>query len=145
MGVDGVELHPAAVRFVREEAPLGHLVTLDEDGSPHVTVAWFDVREGRLVMATLFDQRKLRNLRRDPRATVSFEGPGTNAVGMQEHLVVDGVAELSPGGAPELLQELAHRHIGPDAVFPPIADPPPGWLTWITPTRARGIGPWADD
>ena len=145
MDGDPVELHEEAVRFIREEAPLGHLVTLDEDGSPHVTVAWFDVRDGRLVMATLFDQRKLRNVRRDPRVTVSFAGPGANPVGMQEHLVVDGIAELTEGGAPELLQELAYRYVRPGVTFPPMPDPPPGWLTWITPTRARGIGPWADD
>lgn len=141
----GVELPQAAVDFIVEEAPLGHIVTVDEDGSPHVTVAWFDADADGLVFATLFDQRKLQNLRRDPRVVVSFEAADANEVGMLHYVVVDGRAEVSEGGAPELLAELATRYVGPDVDFPPMDDPPPGYVTRITPTRVRGIGPWADD
>lgn len=140
-----VTLPQPAVDFVVEAAPLGHVVTLDGDGSPHVTVAWFDASPAGLVFATLFDQRKLRNLRRDPRITVSFEGAATNDVGMLHYVVVEGRAEVREGGAPELLAKLAGRYIGPDAVFPPMPDPPAGYVTHVTPTRVRGIGPWVDD
>lgn len=141
----GVELPQAAVDFIVEQAPLGHIVTLDEDGSAHVTVAWFDADADGLVFATLFDQRKLQNLRRDPRVVVSFEAADANEVGMLHYMVIDGRAEVSEGGAPELLAELAARYVGSGADFPPMDDPPPGYLTRITPTRVRGIGPWADD
>ena len=141
----GVELPQAAVDFIVEEAPLGHVVTVDEDGSPHVTVAWFDADADGLVFATLFDQRKLQNLRRDPRVVVSFEAADANEVGMLHYVVIDGTAEVSEGGAPELLAELASRYVGPGTDFPPMEDPPPGYLTRISPTRVRGIGPWADD
>ncbi len=140
-----VELPPAAIDFITQEAPLGHVVTIDEDGSPHVTVAWFDADEEGLRFGTLFDQRKLRNLRRDPRVTVSFEAADSNEVGMLHYVVVDGRAEISEGGAPELLGALAKRYVGPDAEFPPMPDPPAGYTTTIRPTRIRGIGPWADD
>lgn len=140
-----VQLPQPAVDFIVERAPLGHVVTLDEDGSPHVTVAWFDASADELVFATLFDQRKLVNLRRDPRITVSFEGSETNEVGMLNYVVVDGEAEVREGGAPELLAELATRYVGADADFPPMDDPPAGYLTHITPTRIRGIGPWVED
>ena len=140
-----VQLPEAAVDFIVEQAPLGHVVTLDVDGTPHVTVAWFDASPDGLVFATLFDQRKLRNLRRDPRICVSFESPATNDVGMLHYVVVDGLAEVREGGAPELLAELATRYIGPDADFPPMSDPPDGYLTHVRPTRVRGIGPWSDD
>lgn len=139
-----VTLPAAAVDFIVTAAPLGHVVTLDEDGTPHVTVAWFDASPAELVFATLFDQRKLRNLRRDPRVTVSFEAADSNEVGMLHYVVVDGRADVREGGAPELLATLAERYIGPGAPFPPMPDPPPGYLTHITPTRVRGIGPWAD-
>ncbi len=139
-----VELPQAAVDFIVGEAPLGHVVTIDEDGSPHVTVAWFDADVDGLVFGTLFDQRKLRNLRRDPRVTVSFEAADSTDVGMLHHVVVDGRAEVTEGGAPELLAALAKRYVGPDADFPPMPDPPAGYVTRITPTRVRGIGPWAD-
>ena len=141
----GVELPAAAVEFIVERAPLGHIVTLDEDGSPHVTVAWFDASVDELVFATLFDQHKLVNLRRDPRITVSFEGSETNEAGMLHYVVVDGEAEVREGGAPELLAELATRYVGPDADFPPMDDPPAGYITHVTPRRVRGIGPWVDD
>lgn len=141
----GVTLPQEAVDFIVEQAPLGHVVTLDEDGSPHVTVAWFDASPDGLVFATLFDQRKLVNLRRDPRITVSFEGRETNDIGMLNYVVIHGEAEVTEGGAPELLAWLATRYIRPDVEFPPMDDPPAGYLTHITPTRVRGIGPWVDD
>lgn len=139
-----VTLPAAAVEFILEQAPLGHLVTIDEDGSPHVTVAWFDAYPDELVFATLFDQRKLQNVRRDPRVSVSFEATAANEVGMKQYVVIDGTADIDEGGAPGLLRELAQRYIGPGADFPPMDDPPPGYITRITPTRIRGLGPWND-
>lgn len=139
-----VILPDSAVEFIVRDAPLGHVVTLDEDGTPHVTVAWFDASPEGLRFATLFDQRKLRNLRRDPRIVVSFESCDQNESGMLHYVVVDGEARISEGGAPELLAELATRYVGPDAEFPPMDDPPAGYVTTVTPTRIRGIGPWED-
>jgi hypothetical protein len=34
--------------------------------------------------------------------------------------------------------------IGPDAKFPPMDDPPPGFVTHISITKVGGHGPWAD-
>lgn len=134
-----------AVAFIRDEAPLGHVVTIDEDGTPDVTVAWFDVDDlGRLSFATLFDQRKLRNLRRDPRIAVSFERDVATEVGMRQYLVVEGEARVTAGGAPDLLGRLATRYVGPDADFPPMDDPPAGYVTIVVPTRFRGVGPWTE-
>jgi len=42
-----------------------------------------------------------------------------------------------------LLQELAHTYLGPDVKFPPMDDPPPGYVLHITPQRFGGVGPWA--
>jgi hypothetical protein len=100
--------------------------------------------EGGLVFATLFEQRKLANLRRDPRCTVSFLSAATNAVGMAQYVVVRGTAQVTPGGAPELLHRLAQRYVGPGTRFPPMDEPPAGFTTRITPTDVRGVGPWSD-
>lgn len=121
----------------------GHLVTVDPDGTPHVTLAWFDVDGGDLVFATLFDQRKLRNLRREPRAVVSFESERVNEHGLRPYLVVRGTATVTDGGAPELLQRLARRYLGPDATFPPMPDPPDGYVVRIAAESVSGVGPWA--
>jgi hypothetical protein len=89
------------------------------------------------------EQRKLRNSPRDPRVTLSFEGTRVHPPGLKEYLVVHGRARLEEGGAPELLQRLAHVHLGPDVTFPPMDDPPPGHTMRVTVERIGGVGPWA--
>lgn len=122
---------------------LGHLATVASDGGPHVTCAWVGLEGDALTIATLFDQRKLRNMRREPRVSISFETEAVNEWGLREYLVVEGKAEVTAGGAPALLQRLAGVYIGPDVTFPAMPDPPPGFITRITPTRVSGVGPWA--
>jgi len=137
-------LPDTAAQFIFQEAPLAHLVTFNPDGSPHITLAWVDERDGELLLATLFDQRKLANLRRDPRCAVSMEGQHVRPPGLREYLVVHGTARVEEGGAPELLQTLAGRHLGPDVAFPPMPNPPAGYVTHIAVDRVTGVGPWTD-
>lgn len=75
---------------------------------------------------------------------LSLQSNTLNDLGLQEYLVVRGTARLEQGGAPELLQRLAHVYLGPDVVFPPLPDPPPGVVSRITVEYVGGIGPWAD-
>jgi hypothetical protein len=75
---------------------------------------------------------------------VSLEAPGANAIGMRDYAVVNGQARITEGGAPELLQRLAHTYVGPGVTFPPMADPPPGFITRIRVERIAGQGPWTD-
>ena len=133
---------PDPVRKVLESNALAHVVTIDPDGGPHVSLAWVGLDGDEIVLGTLFDQKKLANVRRDPRVVVSFETPVVNEWGMHEYLVVYGRGEVTEGGAPELLQELATTYIGPDVKFPPMPDPPPGFVTRITAERFTGSGPW---
>jgi len=87
--------------------------------------------------------QKLENIRRDPRVTVSFEGSEIRPPGLREYVVVHGRATIEEGGAPELLQQLAHVYLGPDVRFPLMDDPPPGVRIRIAVERVGGIGPWA--
>jgi PPOX class probable F420-dependent enzyme len=118
------------------------VVTLDDDGGPQVTAAWVGLDGDQIVFATLPDQRKLRNLRRDPRIALSIPSTTTNEWGLLEYLVVYGAARVTEGGAAELLQRLAHTYLGPDVIFPGMPDPPPGYITRITLERLGGVGPW---
>lgn len=137
-----MKLHPSARQLI-ESGVLAHLVTLDRDGKPQVTCAWVGYDDDHIVMATLFDQRKLWNMRRDPRVGLSFESDVVNRYGLKEYLVVDGLARVTEGGAAGLLQRLAHVYLGPEVVFPEMEDPPPGFITHISIERVSGVGPWA--
>jgi PPOX class probable F420-dependent enzyme len=138
-----VTLPDSAKELVRSGA-LGHLVTIGSDGRPQVTCVWVAVDGDDLLTAHLNPGlRKIENVRRDPRVTVSFEGTEIRPPGLREYVVVHGRAAIEEGGAPELLQQLAHVYLGPDVKFPPMNDPPPGVVLRTTVERVGGIGPWA--
>jgi PPOX class probable F420-dependent enzyme len=126
---------------VVESGRLAHLVTVNADGSPHVTIVWVGLDGGEIVVGKLAADQKMRNIRRDPRVSLSIEAEG-DQYGMQNYLVVEGEAWITEGGAPALLQALAERYIGPGVPFPPMPNPPEGYIIRIAPTRVRGMGPW---
>ncbi|HYR63489.1 MAG TPA: PPOX class F420-dependent oxidoreductase [Actinomycetota bacterium] len=121
---------------------LAHLTTLGRDGSPHVTIVWVGLDGDEIVSGHLGRYQKLRNIERNPRVALSMVTGGRNSFGLENYLVVYGNARITEGGAPELLQRLAHVYIGPDVPFPPMDSPPPGFVVRITPRRLGGIGPW---
>ena len=133
------------IRTLVESGPLAHLVTLNADGSPQVTVVWIGVEGDEIVSGHLYRHRKVRNVERNPTVALSLEAPGANELGMRNYVVLYGRALITEGGAPELLQRLAHVYVGPDVLFPPMPDPPPGFVTRITVDRVAGLGPWSDD
>lgn len=136
-------LIPPAARELLESDALAHLVTIEPDGRPQVSCVWVGVEgDEEIVFASIGPRRKLDNIRRDPRVTLSVEGTRTNAIGLREYLVVHGTARIEEGGAPELLQHLAYTYVGPDVKFPPMDDPPPGVVARITAERFGGMGPW---
>jgi PPOX class probable F420-dependent enzyme len=133
---------PRVVLDFLATSPLAHVVTLNADGAPHVSVAWVGVEDGEVVIGTLHDQPKLRNLRRDPRVAVSFEAPGRTEFGLAPYLVLRGRARVTEGGAAGLLHRLAQAYIGPGTAFPPMPDPPPGYVIRIAIEKVSGSGPW---
>ncbi len=134
----------SATRLI-ESGVLAHVVTLRADGSPRVTLAWAGLEDEEIVIGTLTHQPKLADVERDPRVVVSFEDSVTNRWGLRHYLVVYGHARVTPGGAPELLQRLARVHLGPDVTFPPMPNPPDGFVTRISVERIAGVGPWVDE
>ena len=132
-----------SARAVLQSPALAHLVTLNPDGSPQVTVVWVGLDGDEIVAAHLPQHRKVRNIRNDSRVALSVETQTRNAMGLTEYLVVYGTARITEGGAAELLQELAYTYLGPGVRFPPTDTPPPGYITHITVNRVAGVGPWA--
>ncbi len=133
-----------AARAAVTAGHLAHLVTINADGSPQISVVWIGLDGDEIVSGHMGDRLKLRNARRDSRVALSVETGVVNEMGLAEFLVVHGTARVTEGGAAELLQRLAHVYIGPDAVFPPGSDHPSGLVLRITPERASGVGPWMD-
>lgn len=64
---------PDSARAVLESPALAHLVTLEPDGSPQVTLVWAGLDGDEIVAAHLSEHRKVRNIRNDSRVAVSFE------------------------------------------------------------------------
>jgi PPOX class probable F420-dependent enzyme len=133
---------PQAIRALVEAGTLAHFVTLNRDGSPQVTLIWIGLDGDDLVAGHLFANAKVKNIRRNPRVAISLETNTKSAMGLTEYAVLYGEARIEEGGAPELLQRLAEVYIGAGVKFPPMDNPPPGFITRVRVTRVDGVGPW---
>jgi len=134
---------PEAVRELLTNATLGHLTTLNSDGSPQVTVVWVGIENEEFVIGHLAEHKKVRNIRRDPKVALSMLGDKTNEQGLREYVVIYGNARVTEGGAVPLLHRLGRIYLGPNVDFPPAAVRNiPGYITRITPSAFAGIDPW---
>ncbi len=134
---------PDSARALIESGAHGHLVTINPDGSPQVTIIWMGLDGDELISAHLRESQKVKNIRRDGRVAITFEGQGRNPINLMEYMIVYGQATITEGGAPELLQKLAYTYIGPGVKFPAMDNPPPGYITHVKVKRIGGVGPWA--
>ncbi len=134
---------PESARALLQSGGLVHLVTINPDGSPQISVVWAGIEGDEIVLAHLGTGQKMRNLRRDPRVALSVEGTEIQPPGLVQYLVVHGRARITEGGGPELLQRLAHVYLGPDVKFPPFDNPPAGHVVHIAVERIGGVGPWS--
>lgn len=133
---------PQELKDLIESGAHAHLVTLNKDGSPHVTIVWIGIENGEIVSAHLPRNQKVRNIERDSRVVLSLEANTLSDFGLREYAVVYGEARITEGGAPELLQKLAYIYMGKGVKFPPMENPPPGYVTRIRVARIEGVGPW---
>lgn len=133
---------PDSARALIESGAHAHMVTLNPDGSPQVSLVWVGLDGDDLVAAHLPENKKVKNIRRDGRVAVSFEDTGKSDFGLLQHLIVYGSARIEEGGAAALLQKLAETFMGPGVKFPSMDNPPPGYITRITVERIAGVGPW---
>ena len=130
-------LPEAAATLLRGPA-YGHVVTENEDGSPHVTMTWVDERDGELLLNTADGRRKVRNLRRNPDVVVSIQDPEEP----QQYLLVTGrVVGMEEAGADEHIDRLAQIYLGTDE-YPWHQPDETRLIVRITPERISGQGPW---
>ena len=123
-------------RAAVDSGRLVHLVTINPDGTPQVTCVYAGWDGDEIVTGHLADHVKLRNIRRDPRVTLSIESD-VEFEGFSPYLVIQGIARVEEGGAVPLLRRITH------GAFPPPGDGwPAGWVTRISPRKLSGTGPW---
>jgi PPOX class probable F420-dependent enzyme len=130
-------------RALIDSGKLAHLVTINPDGSPQVSIVWVGLDGDEIVSGHMADRQKLRNVRRDPRVALSIETGVVNDMGLGEYLVVRGSGRVTEGDAAGLLQRLAHVYLGPTVTFPPGSNHPPGLILRLTAEHVGGVGPWA--
>lgn len=128
------------VRQALTSGHLAHLVTLNADGSPQISVVWVDLDGDEIVCAHLGPRKKVKNIQQDARVALSMETGGKSGI-LDNYLVISGHARVTEGGAPELLHRQAQVYIGPGTKFP--ADgAPAGYITHIQIEQIYGVGPW---
>ena len=131
---------PDSARALINSNALAHLITLNEDGSPQVTLVWAGMDGDDVVFAHFQEWQKVKNMRSDDRVAINIESPTHSDTGLREYLTIYGQATIEEGGAPDLSAELAETYIGVKA--PPMPDPPPGYVTRVKVDRITGVGPW---
>jgi PPOX class probable F420-dependent enzyme len=115
---------------------LVHLATINPDGTPQVTCIYAGWDGDEIVAGHLADHLKLRNIRRDPRVTLSVESD-LPFEGFSPYIVIKGIARVEEGGAVAVLRRNTNGQ------FPPPGDDwPEGFVTRISPQQLSGIGPW---
>ena len=135
------ELHPAARELLASDA-VAHLVTVNPDGSPQVSMVWVGLDGDEIVSGHMRRTQKVRNIARDPRVVLSIQTDQVNELGLLQYLLIRAHARVQEGGARALLQRLAHVYLGPDVEFPPPQYTEPGYVLRFTPDKVDGVGPW---
>jgi PPOX class probable F420-dependent enzyme len=130
-----VKLTPEQRRLL-EEPNLAHISTLMKDGSPQSTPLWVDYDGEYVLVNTAEGRQKTRNMRRDPRVTLSV----VDRNALIKYVEIRGrVVDLIHDGAYDHLTKLAHKYAGPEARNPA---PPEEVrvIVKIEPLHVSGVG-----
>ncbi|MEV7093490.1 PPOX class F420-dependent oxidoreductase [Amycolatopsis sp. NPDC051045] len=98
------------VRALIDGKNFATVATLDPDGGPQTSVIWIGLDDGDLVFSATEDRRKVRNLRRDPRVSVSI----TDAANPYRHTQLRGTVTITPDPGKTLPKTLSHKYLAQD-------------------------------
>jgi PPOX class probable F420-dependent enzyme len=133
---------PAPVEALLGSDALAHLVTLNSDGTPQVSVVWCGVANEEVVFCTESATAKVRNIRRDPRVVLSIEDEARNLSGTQQHLVIRGTARVVGPVDQALCDKLCRVYVGRADHPLNLGRSPTAVTVAITVDRIGGNGPW---
>jgi PPOX class probable F420-dependent enzyme len=97
-------------KFLEENPFVGTATTLREDGSPHSTIVWVDVDDGKVSFNTARGRAKSEHLEKDPRASILVVDPNDT----HKWVAVSGPAQLTETGADAQIDKLAKKYLGKD-------------------------------
>ena len=127
---------PANFRDLFSKPAFASLATLMPDGRPQVTPVWCDFDGTFVIFNTARGRQKDRNIRRDPRVSLSILDPD-NAY---RYLEIRGrVIEITEQGADEHIDKLAKKYLGVDK-YPRRQPGEVRLILKIAPERVRAQG-----
>jgi PPOX class probable F420-dependent enzyme len=97
-------------RFLDDNPFVGVITDLRTDGSPHSTVVWVDVEDGKVSFNTARGRAKPRHLEKDPRLALIVTDPQDP----YKWVSITGRAELTEQGADQQIDKLAKKYLGQD-------------------------------
>jgi len=98
-------------RDLFQKKAFAHLATLMSDGRPQVTPVWCDFDGNYVRINSAKGRVKDRNMRRDPRVTLTIQDPDNP----YRYLEVRGrVVEMTENGADAHIDSLAKKYLGVD-------------------------------
>ncbi|MGI5130072.1 PPOX class F420-dependent oxidoreductase [Pseudonocardia sp. CA-107938] len=101
---------PPGVRALVDGPNFATVATLDPDGGPQTSVVWVGPDDDTVVFSATEDRRKVRNLRKDPRISVSI----TDATNPYRHTQLRGTVTIEPDPDKTLGTLLSHKYLGQD-------------------------------
>jgi PPOX class probable F420-dependent enzyme len=124
------------VRKLLDEPNPAVLATINPDGSPQTSVVWVGRDGDDLVISSAAGRRKERNMRRDPRVSLSVYDPDDP----DKYVEIRGQAAVTEDAGRQLAVRLAEEYEGPGA-GQAFLDLPPEVVrvvVRITPQRVAG-------
>jgi PPOX class probable F420-dependent enzyme len=98
-------------RRLIEAKNFAQLATLNKDGSPQVSPVWVEMDGDKIVVNSENKRLKVRNMRRDPRVSVSVQ----NSENPYEYVGIKGkVVDVTTEGGFEGIDRLAKKYLGQD-------------------------------
>ncbi|MGI5216371.1 PPOX class F420-dependent oxidoreductase [Nocardia sp. CA-290969] len=86
------------------------VATLEPDGSPQTSIVWMDREGDTVVFSSTADKRKVRNLRADPRISITV----IDSANPYRSVDIRGTAELIEDPEKALPRRLSQKYLGQD-------------------------------
>lgn len=103
-----IELSEKAVGLLKGKN-FANVATTRRDGSPQVSPIWVDFDGTHIILNSEEKRAKVKNLRRDPRVSVSVFDQGNP----YSYVQIQGrVVELTPEGGAEGIDKMAQKYLG---------------------------------